>query len=369
MPNALPRPNGSKRPSHAWVEPSHHIAIPSPRARPGVQGGLTQRRRLLPCTQLSPETAICKTVLAGAIGAVLLAPGRAMLGDHVRPPHPLVPCPFVARLRPPGFFRFGLCKLRKLRLVRQSRIAMPRLRLATIEPGVPEIFHALQGEGVAAGRPSVFVRLSGCNLACHWCDTPYTWRFAGVDAPHRGERHYERAANSITLDVADIAARIAAHDCRHLVLTGGEPLLQQPALAALCALLGPDYHVEIESNATVALTPGFAPHVDQLNLSPKLAHSGNAAAVRRQDAVLAGHARNARAWFKFVVAVPEDLAEIAALRAAHHIAADRVLLMPEGTDSATLRARAAWLTPLCLAHGYRFSDRLHIHLHGDTRGT
>lgn len=246
---------------------------------------------------------------------------------------------------------------------------MPSLILATTRPGEPEIFHSLQGEGISAGRPSVFVRLSGCNLHCEWCDTPYTWHFDGDPHPHRGGIAYDRAANRTIWPVERVAEAVRAFNSRHLVFTGGEPLLQQPALAALCAALGDGYHVEIESNGTVALTAGFDPHVDQLNLSPKLAHSGNGETERRKSAILAAYARDPRAWFKFVVAEDSDVAEVDALAAAHGIAAERILLMPEGTTSATLRARMDRLAPLCLERGYRMSDRLHIHLYGDTRGT
>ena len=246
---------------------------------------------------------------------------------------------------------------------------MTRLRLATVRPGEPEIFHSLQGEGISMGRPSVFVRLSGCNLACHWCDTPYTWFFEGHAGPHRGEQRYDRRANSVTLDIAAVAAAVRQYDCPHIVFTGGEPLLQQPALAALCAMLGPAYHIEIESNGTVALTADFAPHVHQLNLSPKLGHSGNAESTRRKEDALAAYASDPRAWFKFVIADPADADEVAALAERFAIPAERIILMPEGTDSATLRSRTAWLAPLCLDRGWRFTDRLHIHLYGDTRGT
>jgi 7-carboxy-7-deazaguanine synthase len=246
---------------------------------------------------------------------------------------------------------------------------MTSLRLATVHPGEPEIFHSLQGEGISLGRPSVFVRLSGCNLACLWCDTPYTWYFTGHNARHRGGETFVRRENSLTLDIAEVARRIAEFGCRHIVFTGGEPLLQQPALAALCALLGPDYHIEIESNGTVALTAAFDAHVDQLNLSPKLAHSGNAADLRVNETSLAGYARDPRAWFKFVVASPEDADEIDALASQYAIPDERILLMPEGTSPAVLQQRAHWLAPLCLDRGWRFTDRLHIHLYGDTRGT
>lgn len=251
---------------------------------------------------------------------------------------------------------------------------MPKLMLATTRPGEPEIFHSIQGEGVAAGRPSVFVRLSNCNLHCHWCDTPYTWNFEGTPFAHREDEagqmaKYPREANRLTWPVERAADAIRAFDCRHLVFTGGEPLLQQPALAALCSLLGPTYHVEIESNGTTALTAAFDPHVDQLNLSIKLSHSGNAETLRLKPDAIAAYAADPRAWFKFVVAAPEDVQEVVALAEDHAIPAERILLMPEGIDSATLRARMAWLAPLCLARGYRLSDRLHIHLYGDTRGT
>jgi len=250
---------------------------------------------------------------------------------------------------------------------------MPNLRLATIRPGEPEIFHSLQGEGVSVGCPSVFVRLSGCNLNCHWCDTPYTWNFSGTDFAHRDDRargaaKYDRASNSLILPVEAVARAITAFDCRRIIFTGGEPLLQQPALAQLCTLLGDKYHIEIESNGTVALTPAFDACVDQLNLSPKLARSQNDS-TRINAAALSGFADDPRAWFKFVVAAPGDVAEVLALLDQYAIPRERVLLMPEGVTSAVLREREKWLSPLCLQHGLMMSDRLHIHLYGDTRGT
>lgn len=250
---------------------------------------------------------------------------------------------------------------------------MANLRLATISPDRAEIFHSLQGEGVSAGKPSVFVRLSGCNLACHWCDTPYTWNFTGSGFAHRDDRPgmvagYSREANSVAPSVEAVATAIRAFDCTRIIFTGGEPLLQQPALAALCAHLGGGYYIEIESNATVALTPAFSPYVDQLNLSPKLAHSRNDAR-RLNDAALQTYASDRRAWFKFVISQPDDVAEVQALAERYAVPASRILLMPEGTDSATLRQREKWLAPLCLENGFMMSDRLHIHLYGDTRGT
>ena len=235
------------------------------------------------------------------------------------------------------------------------------LTLATTVPGEPEIFASLQGEGPSAGRPSVFVRLSNCNLACVWCDTAYTWRFSGPDA-------FERKAEQVVLSEADTATRILAFDGNRLVVTGGEPLLQAPALAKLLALL-PAMHIEIETNGTVAPPPALNALVHQYNVSPKLAHSGNPAALALIAERLAAFAADRRAFFKFVVATPGDVAEVLALAATYAIPRERLFVMPEGTDSATLRARERWLAEICAREGLRLSDRLHIHLYGDTRGT
>lgn len=242
------------------------------------------------------------------------------------------------------------------------------LTLATTRPGEPEIFASIQGEGLSAGRPCGFVRLSRCNLACAWCDTAYTWRFAGDNRPHRDEIAFDRAANQITLAEEDVAARIAALGVSRLVVTGGEPLLQGAALARMLALL-PGVAVEVETNGTVAPPPALDALVAQYNVSPKLAHSGNPASLALIPERLAAWSADARAQFKFVIASEADLAEVAALREGHAIPAARTWLMPEGRDSETLRARGRWLADYCSKNELNFSDRLHIHLFGDTRGT
>jgi organic radical activating enzyme len=254
------------------------------------------------------------------------------------------------------------------------------LTLATVTPGEPEIFASEQGEGPSAGLPCAFVRLSRCNLACTWCDTAYTWRFT----------EFDRKANQIVLSEEDTAARIAALGQDRLVITGGEPLLQGAALARMVALLhpreggdlGPQHStargprlrgdtmaVEIETNGTVAPHPALGPLVSQYNVSPKLAHSGNPSALALLPERLVAWSHEPKANFKFVIAEPEDLTEVLALQQAYAIPSDRIYLMPLGTDSATLRARTGWLAAHAMQHGFRLSDRLHIHLYGDTRGT
>lgn len=242
------------------------------------------------------------------------------------------------------------------------------LVLATQAPGEPEIFASVQGEGPSAGSPVAFVRLSRCNLACRWCDTPYTWHFDGDDRPHRNGVTFDRYANQLTLEVGDVADRIRALGQKRLVVTGGEPILQAGPLAELLEHLD-DMTVEIETNGTTKAPSRLDIRVDQYNVSPKLAHSGNPGSLALLPERLAAYAADPRAWFKFVLAQPEDVAEVVELQRSYAIPASRIFLMPEGTDSATLRAREAWLVPLCLQHGFRLSDRLHIHLFGDTRGT
>jgi organic radical activating enzyme len=242
------------------------------------------------------------------------------------------------------------------------------LVLATTTPGEPEIFASLQGEGPSMGKPCAFIRLSRCNLACVWCDTAYTWRFEGDSRPHRSGLAYDRKANQVALSEEDAAARIVALGQHRLVVTGGEPLLQAPALARMLALL-PGIAIEIETNGTVAPPPALDALVRQYNVSPKLAHSGNAASLALVPERLAHWAAEPRAAFKFVIAEPSDVDEVLGLMAQHAVPRERVYLMAEGTDPATLARREKWLAQLCLEHELTLSKRLHIELYGDTRGT
>ncbi|RPF71980.1 7-carboxy-7-deazaguanine synthase QueE [Aurantiacibacter spongiae] len=242
------------------------------------------------------------------------------------------------------------------------------LVLATDDTGGPEIFASVQGEGPSAGMPVAFLRLSRCNLACVWCDTAYTWHFDGDERPHRSGATFDRRANQVRMSEAEAARAVTATGAERLVVTGGEPLLQASALAAMLGHL-PGVAVEVETNGTIMPPPALDARVAQYNVSPKLSHSGNPAELALKPAMLAHWAGEERAYVKFVIASPSDVEEVLALVRTHEIAPRRVFLMPEGTDSATLRARMEWLVPLCIRHSFRLSDRLHIHLFGDTRGT
>lgn len=225
---------------------------------------------------------------------------------------------------------------------------------------ISEIFYSVQGEGMLTGVPSVFVRTSGCNLRCTWCDTPYTsWSPEGVD-----------------MSVADIVAEVRRHPAAHVVVTGGEPMIQ-PAIAELTQLLhDAGLHITVETAGTV-----WAPVAcDLLSISPKLANStplereaGRWVAMherlRHQPDVLRRLMAEYPYQLKFVIAAPADIEEVE--RMIDSVSADRsrVVLMPEGIDSTTLCERGRWLVEICKERGYRFSPRLHVMLWGNRRGT
>ncbi len=233
------------------------------------------------------------------------------------------------------------------------------LRVSRQPSGEPEIFHSIQGEGVTAGTPSVFLRLATCNLTCTWCDTKYTWDW--------DQHNY--ATEVMSLPAVEVEGRILAYECRHLVITGGEPLLQQSALAPLAVSLREQgFYCEVETNGTLSPQPEMASAISQWNVSPKLANSGNRPERREVPEALNAFAAMDSAYFKLVVAAPEDLEEVDELIRRYDIPARRVVLMPEGVTARTLAQRSGWLAEACTQRGYRFSTRLHILLWGDERG-
>ena len=249
------------------------------------------------------------------------------------------------------------------------------MKLARLGDGA-EIFHTLQGEGVSMGAPAVFVRLSLCNLHCAWCDTDHTWNFEGTPWKHEkdavaGYVKHKKEDVIIEMGVGEIVEVVRGYGCRRVVLTGGEPLLQEDGLVELMAALredGEEWIFEVETNGTKMPGEGFLGAVGQMNVSPKLANSGMGAELRLKPEVLSGLAGTGKAWFKFVVQGEEDIAEILALLGTVGISKERVILMPEGRTVEELDKSAAWLAERCRDLGLRFSDRLHVRLWGDRRG-
>lgn len=249
------------------------------------------------------------------------------------------------------------------------------MKLAKLADG-PEIFHTLQGEGVSAGLPAVFIRLSRCNLHCVWCDTDHTWNFEGTPWPHQkdsvlGYTKFQKAAVTHEMTPAEAAAEILRFNCERVVITGGEPLLQEKELLEMIHHLRarmPDCIIEVETNATRVPSAAFSQAVDQFNVSPKLENSAMPESFRIDDDALRFFANSPKAWFKFVISAQADLEEIHQLRSRFGIQIERILLMPEGRTAAELDRTAPAIAELCRNLGFRFCDRLHIRLWGDRRG-
>ncbi|MCC6213245.1 MAG: 7-carboxy-7-deazaguanine synthase QueE [Polyangiaceae bacterium] len=222
---------------------------------------------------------------------------------------------------------------------------------------VSELFDSLQGEGVSAGAPSRFLRLAGCNLACAWCDTRYSWDWA----------RFDRGAEARWMTLAELAERLASPPGERLVVTGGEPLLQREALAALAERLDPRTTIELETNGTLEPGPQLLGRVDQWNVSPKLTSAGGPELARVVPPALRALRDSGRAWLKLVVQAAE-LEEAAALVASLGWPAGRVLLMARGATRAALAAQGPAVAAAALARGWRYSPRLHVELWGSRRG-
>jgi 7-carboxy-7-deazaguanine synthase len=224
---------------------------------------------------------------------------------------------------------------------------------------IAEIFHSIQGEGIWMGTPSVFIRVSGCNLRCVWCDTPYaSWKPEGP-----------------VVSVEEVVDQARAYDCRHVVLTGGEPMLFDP-IEELASVLRKKGHVITIETAGTAYRDI---ECDLMSISPKLSNSiplGTDWEERHDKSrldfeVLSKLVSDYNHQLKFVVANQErDVPEIEAILARlPGISPDRVLLMPEGVEREVLASRLEALAPLAMERGWRLCPRLHIELFGNQRGT
>jgi 7-carboxy-7-deazaguanine synthase len=223
---------------------------------------------------------------------------------------------------------------------------------------VAEIFGpTFQGEGPSAGRLAAFVRLSRCQLRCSWCDTPYTW----------DRRRYDLRAESRRMTGAQVWQAVKGIEAGLVVITGGEPLLQQGRLvwlADMCRATG--RRVEIETNGAVVPGSGIAGACRQFNVSLKLANSGMPARTRLRPAAIEALASSRKAVWKFVVTAPADLDEIAGLQRRYGL--EPVWVMPEGTTSEQVLGRMREIADPVLARGWNLTPRLHTLLWEETRG-
>lgn len=225
---------------------------------------------------------------------------------------------------------------------------------------IAEIFYSIQGEGILLGTPSVFVRTSGCNLRCTWCDTPYTsWSPEGSE-----------------MSVPEILEKALAFRAGHAVVTGGEPMIAPGIVELTGGLRAAGLHITIETAGSVVAPVAC----DLMSISPKLSSStpleqDGGRWARRHDRlrirpeVLRQLVIGWNYQLKFVICDPEDLAEARAVVEQAGAAPAKVVLMPEGTDPDVLHERGRWLVEIAKREGYRFSPRLHVELWGNRRGT
>jgi 7-carboxy-7-deazaguanine synthase len=224
---------------------------------------------------------------------------------------------------------------------------------------ISEIFYSIQGEGTLAGVPSVFVRTSGCNLRCTWCDTPYTsWKPEGYQMTHDA-----------------LLTEIRQHSCAHVVITGGEPMILADLPELTKKIKDFDQHITIETAGTTYQKV----RCDLMSISPKLANStpydredGKFAAqheqLRYQPEVLKQLIAEYDYQLKFVISSVDDVREAREMVREIGAQREKVLLMPEGTSREVLSERAEWLVNVCKDFGYRYCPRLHIDIWGAKRG-
>ncbi|MEK7545041.1 MAG: 7-carboxy-7-deazaguanine synthase QueE [Patescibacteria group bacterium] len=201
---------------------------------------------------------------------------------------------------------------------------------------IAEIFESIQGEGSYAGTPALFIRTGKCNLACSWCDTPYTWK--------KGFETYT------DWPVEKVLKQIKKSKIRHFVITGGEPMLHQPFIAEIRRNFRGAF-IEVETNGTIPSILGEKT-VDQFNISPKLTNSKNSwykLNLKVKNCI-----------YKFVIQTPSDITEVENFAAKEKLTRKKIYLMPEGTTTKKILEREKWLIPLAKKKKFHHSTRLHI---------
>lgn len=241
---------------------------------------------------------------------------------------------------------------------------------------IAEIYSSLQGEGRLTGTPSALVRTSGCNLRCWFCDTPFTsWRPEGED---RDVAEIVTAVEQLRTAGGPWVSQLAAGKTatlKHVILTGGEPMLHSELIPLCAQLQQRDWHITIETSGTL-----YLPVVcDLMSISPKLASSTPVRAGawserherdRHQPAVIRRLLAEYDFQLKFVVDSPADCAAVETwLGEFDAIPADKIWLMPQGVEPGELRQAADWLFPYCTERGYHYCPRKHIEWFGTGRGT
>lgn len=240
----------------------------------------------------------------------------------------------------------------------------------------PEIFYSIQGEGKSMGVPSIFLRTSLCNLHCVWCDTDYTWNWENTDFKHKndsisGYTKHNKKDQIIEMETSEVVDEIRKYNCFNIVLTGGEPMIQQKELSKVMDSLkkiDARYSFEVETNGTIKPLDSFYNKIRQFNVSPKLSNSGMASSIRLKKEPLSFLAKSPKTNFKFVVASKNDLQEILDLLHDYEIPSNSVYLMPEGRTVRELNMRMDWLAEVCKEYSFNLTTRMHIYIWGEKRG-
>ncbi len=224
---------------------------------------------------------------------------------------------------------------------------------------ISEIFSSIQGEGIHAGKPSVFLRTALCNLKCVWCDTKYTWDWDNYD--------YSKEVHELPIE--KVIEKIKQFEPKHIVITGGEPLIQQNDIASLLSKLGDDYFVEVETDCTIIPNSAMLEHVNHWNVSPKTSNSGNSREAREIPQCYDFFAKLENSVFKFVIENESDLVEIDELITKYSIPKNKILLMPQASTKDELNLKKEEIEKIAKAKGLLFSSRLQVERWGNQRGT
>ncbi|MER5176245.1 MAG: 7-carboxy-7-deazaguanine synthase QueE [Candidatus Nitrosocosmicus sp.] len=237
---------------------------------------------------------------------------------------------------------------------------------------VSELFCSVQGEGPLAGTSCIFLRLSTCNLKCSWCDTKYTWDWENYDI--------KKEIKEISIE--EIVEKIHEFsNISHIVITGGEPLLQQDKLVVLLAILKGKkkendnshlYHIEIETNGTIIPLKELVNLVDQWNISPKTSNSLNEeygiSLNRFYRKSLSFYMDLKNVFFKFVIDNLDDMKEIKQLIEKYNLPKERVILMPQASTKGNLLEKSVWIQEYAKRNDFIFSSRLQVLLWDNKRG-
>lgn len=237
------------------------------------------------------------------------------------------------------------------------------MRVAAIDDE-PEIFYTLQGEGPSLGKPAVFLRLSGCNLNCVWCDTPYTWNWEGSDNEH--PEKFVLQEQQINLESKTIATLLRLQPTQKLlVITGGEPLSQQRAIYEVLSECFFE-NVEVETNGTIAPID-ILKDLCHFNISIKLSNSNIEYGKRIKPKAIQAFLECENIMFKFVINDAKDLLEVKQLQMDFHIPNSLISLMPQGRNETEINSKLAWLSEICMANEYTLTTRLHVLTWGNKR--